>query len=226
MLLLAHIGAALKHHFFDKDTILLRMLPDRASATFKARTASVVALILAIGGCLFWLNISQGSAPTLAAGDSQVSFIADVTGEDTPGIFATSTVVATLDESNPANSNISATVTTASITSENYQVAGSLPDADWFDVENYPEALFQSTNIEAGAPGELLVVGDLTMKAITQSVSFAMTMTTEDERRIARGSFPIDRRDFSMGLESQATGDYVGFEVQIQFRFEILGSDG
>jgi polyisoprenoid-binding protein YceI len=114
---------------------------------------------------------------------------------------------------------------TASITSDNYQVAGSLPDQDWFDVVNHPEALFQSTAIEAGGVDELLVTGDLTMKAVTQSVTFTMVLTTEEERRIARGLFPIDRRDFSMGLESQASSDYVGFDVQIAFTFEILVSD-
>ncbi|MFT5894876.1 MAG: cytochrome b561/polyisoprenoid-binding protein YceI [bacterium] len=226
VLLLAHIGAALKHHLFDKDTILLRMLPNWASAAFKSRIATALTLLMAAAGTLFWINASQGGAPILAAGESEVSFIADVTGEATAGIFTSSTVVATLDETNPANSTISATVITASITSENYQVAGSLPDADWFDVENHPEAIFQSSSVEAGVNGELLVTGDLTIKGLTQSVTFTMILSTEDERRIARGSFPIDRREFSMGLESQATADYVGFEVQIKFRFEILVSDG
>jgi cytochrome b561/polyisoprenoid-binding protein YceI len=225
VLVLAHIGAALKHHFFDKDTILLRMLPNAGSAGFKTKLAVVLALLVAAGGTLFWLNSSRGAAPILAAGESQVSFIADVTGELTNGIFTSSTVVATLDEANPANSTISAKVMTASITSDNYQVVGSLPDADWFDVKNHPEALFQSTSIESGGVDELLVTGDLTMKAVTQSVTFTMVLTTVDERRIASGSFPIDRRDFSMGLESQASSDYVGFEVQIAFTFEILVSE-
>ncbi|MFT4727956.1 MAG: cytochrome b561/polyisoprenoid-binding protein YceI [Granulosicoccus sp.] len=225
VLLLAHVGAALKHHYFDKDTILLRMRPNWASAAFKTSMALVLALLISAAGTLFWLNTSRSSAPVLAAGESEVSFVADVTGEATAGIFASSSVVATLDENNPANSTISATVTTASITSKNYQVAGSLPDADWLDVKNHPEALFQSTSIEAGANGELLVTGDLTMKTVTQPVTFSLILTTENERRIARGSFPIDRRDFSMGLESHATAEYVGFEVQIKFRFEILESD-
>ena len=225
VLVLAHIGAALKHHLIDKDTILLRMLPNAASAGFKTKIAFVIALLVAAGSSLFWLNSSRGGTPILAAGESQVSFIADVTGEPTTGIFTSSTVIATLDEADPANSTISATVMTASITSDNYQVAGSLPDKDWFDVVNHPEAFFQSTSIEAGGADELLVTGDLTMKAITQSVMFTMVLTTENERRIARGSFPIDRREFFMGLESQASSDYVGFEVQIAFSFEILLPD-
>jgi len=223
VLLLLHVAAALKHHFFDKDTILLRMLPDVASASFKAKITWVLTLLVVVGSTLFWLNASRANTPLLAAGESQVSFIADVTGEATTGVFTASTVNATLDEINPANSAINAVVLTASITTENYQVAGSLPDADWFDVATHPEAVFKSTSIAAGAADELVVVGDLTMKGVTQSVTFTMTLSTENERRMARGSFPIDRRDFSMGLESQPTSDYVGFEVHIGFSFEILG---
>ena len=222
-LLLAHIGAALKHHFFDKDTILQRMLPNWTSAAFKAKGSVVLALCIGAGSFLYWLNLNTGSAVVLAAGDSEVSFVADVTGEATIGIFAETVVIATLDENNSANSSISATVTTASISTDNYQVAGSLPDADWFDVANHPEALFQSSSILAGDnENELLVSGELTMKSITQSVTFTMTLATENDARVARGSFPIDRRDYSMGLESQPSSDYVGFEVQINFKFEIV----
>jgi len=225
VLLLAHIGAALKHHFFDKDAILQRMVPDGASIAFNTKIGLLLILLMAMGGALIWLNSTRANALILGAGESDVRFIADVTGEATVGIFTTSTVIATLDENNLANSSISATVTTASITSENYQVAGSLPDADWFDVENYPQALFESTNIESNGEGELLVTGDLTMKAVTKSVTFTMSLTTEAERQMARGTFPIDRRDFLMGLDSQASSDYVAFEVQIAFAFEILVSD-
>jgi cytochrome b561 len=225
VLLLAHIGAALKHHFFDKDTILLRMLPNAASRVFKAKVGVVLSFALVFASALFWFNSIRGATPTLAAGESEVSFIAFVNGADTLGIFTSSDVVATIDETNPTKSSITATVTTSTITSNNFQVAGSLPDAEWFDVENHPQALFQSSDIKAGTDGDLLVTGELKMKDVTQFVSFTMTMTNEENRRIARGSFPIDRRDFSMGLVSQPNDDYVGFDVQIKFRFEILASD-
>lgn len=235
VLLLAHIGAALKHQFIDRDTILNRMLPDWASASFKSRFTLTVTLIVGSALTLLWYDSSRSAVITLAAGDSEVSFVADVTGDATDGLFTQSTVIASINETTPSNSVISATVTTASITSSNYQVSGSLPDPEWFDVANHPQATFQSTSIEAapvdknGSESEsnkaLLVKGDLTMKGITQPVELIMNLSNEGDRRIARGSFTIDRRDFSMGMESQANSDYVGFDVEIKFRFEILNSD-
>ena len=242
LLVLAHIGAALKHQFIDKDGILRRMLPPTASSSFKSKLSLTIGLIALSAAGLFWYDSTRSAVVTLAAGDSEVSFIADVTGESTPGLFTESLVTALINEADPSSSSISATVSTASITSSNYQVAGALPDAEWFDVANYSEASFQSTSITlsdnvdtSAVPGaeedegeiisQLSVTGDLTLKGITQSVNFTMSLANEEGRKIARGSFPIDRREFSMGMESQASNDYVGFEVQIKFRFEILVSD-
>ena len=221
-LVLAHIGAALKHHFWDKDGILQRMLPNWASTSFNAKLALTLGLIAACVSAIIWYDSSRNKAITLEAGDSEVSFVADVTGDTTAGLFTESTVNASINQADPSASVINASVTTGSITSANYQVAGSLPDAEWFDVANYPEAVFQSTSVTAGTSSDdnagfpqLFVKGELTIKGITESVEFNMSVKDEEGRTIARGSFPIDRRSFSMGMESQATDDYVGFPVEI-----------
>ncbi len=220
-ILLAHIGAALKHHFVDNDVILVRMLPQWRSSSLRRKLTVLLATVCAsVAGLLLYAD-SGNQAALLAAGDSEVSFIADVTGEQTAGVFTQSTVEALIDEQDPANSSVLARVQVGSFSSANSQVEGSLPDTEWFDVENYPEALFQSTQIEPGADGALLVTGDLTIKNTTQAVTFPMTLSDEDDKRVARGEFLIDRRDFAIGMESQDTDDYVGFEVMVKFRFDI-----
>lgn len=221
LLLLAHIGAALKHHFIDKDTILVRMLPDWASKTFKRKTASLVALVVGSSLALFIYAGSNDQAALLAAGASEVSFIANVTGDETPGQFADTTVTASLDPQTPANSSIVAVVATESLSSVNTQVEGSLPDKEWFDVAGHPEARFESTSISANDDGSLQVNGSLTIKTTTKAVSFPMSLADEDGTQVARGEFVIDRREFDIGLESQGTDEYVGFNVTVRFRFDI-----
>lgn len=217
LLLLAHIGAALKHHLIDKDTVLIRMLPELSSKRFWGKLAVIVALV---GGSSLVLPWVLNDGPKLIAGDSEVSFIADVTGEDTLGVFTETTVTAEIEKSNLPGSSIVARVQTASVVSDNDQVAGSLPDADWFDVESYPEAVFQSTAIEFISDGEVNVTGDLTLKATTQSITFPMTLNQEEEIIVARGEFTVDRRDYDIGMESQDNDDFVGFNVIIKFRFD------
>ncbi len=157
----------------------------------------------------------------LAAGDSEVSFIADVTGEPTPGVFTETSVEALINEADPSASTILARVQTDSLSSENPQVAGSLPDTEWFDVQNYPEASFESVSVAATDDGSLLVTGNLTIKDSTQEVSFPMTLSEDDGKRIVRGEFTIDRRVFSIGLESQQSDDFVAYPVVVHFRFDI-----
>ena len=221
LLLLAHVGAALKHHLIDKDVVLVRMLPDWKSPSFKDATGALVLGIMGISLALYLYTFTDNQAALLSAGDSEVSFIADVTGDNTPGTFADSQVTASIDTQNPANSSIIAVVNTASLSSNNSQVEGSLPDAEWFDVQGHPEARFESTQISSNADGSLQVAGNLTIKTTTEAVNFPMSLTDEDGIQVARGEFIIDRRRFDIGMQSQESDDFVGFEVTVRFRFDM-----
>jgi len=130
-----------------------------------------------------------------------------------------------LDSDNPANSSIVAIVSTVGTTSDNPQVQSSLPGSEWFDVDNYREALFESTAIVAEESGDFSVTGNLTIKGVLTTVSFPMAIVDEDGQRFATGEFSIDRRDYDIGMQSQATDDYVGFNVVIRFRFELSSGD-
>ena len=221
LILLAHIGAALKHHWRDKDNVLLRMLPDWASRSFKAKIAALSVAVFASTSGLMLYAASGKQAALLEAGDSEVSFIAGVNGDSSPGKFADTQVTASIDTENPENSSIVAVVNTASLSSDDPQVAGSLPDPEWFDVDGHPQARFESTAITSQADGTLQVEGNLTIKTTTQAVSFAMSLDDEDGKQVARGKFKIDRSKFDIGMESQPNDQYVGWNVTVQFRFDI-----
>ena len=221
LILLAHIGAAFKHHFLDKDKTLIRMLPARESSAFKRKIiVLIVAVSSSITGLYLYAN-SGNQAALLAAGDREVSFVADITGEPTPGVFTQTSVEALIYEADPSASKIVARVQTASLSVDDPQVAGSLPEREWFDVQNFPEAVFESVSVTAADDGNLLVTGNLTIKETTQEVSFSMTFSDDDGRRVVRGEFTIDRREFSIGLDSQQSEDFVGYPVMVKFRFDI-----
>lgn len=221
LIVLAHIGAALKHHLFEKDDVLRRMLPDWSSRRFRMGLAVLVVGIGAAGSGLYLYADASRKAAVLAAGDSAVSFLATVSGDEEPGLFTQSDVTASINEADPSQSTLSAVVTTDSVTSDNPQLASSLPDEEWFDVEAHPEATFASTEISPGADGALQVKGTLTIKQISVDVEFPMTLADEEGERVARGEFIVDRRDFNIGMESQGGDGTVSFDVLIRFRFGI-----
>ena len=64
------------------------------------------------------------------------------------------------------------------------KLEGHLKSPDFFDVANFPTASFTITNVTAGENGAYNITGDLTIKGITNSLSFSAT--SED------GSFNAD----------------------------------
>lgn len=231
VLLLLHMGAALKHHLINKDHVLRRMLPDWGSRTWRLRfTAACVGVAAAISGLYLYAGVNR-SVAIVAAGNAEVSFIANVTDNDTPGVFADAEVSATIDETTPANSHIEATVQTGSVSSTDSSVDGSIQDPDWFDVENHPEATFVSNAVSAAdAPDTLRVDGTLTIKALPLDVSFPMRLETSEAataepERHAVGEFTVDRRAFQLGDESQPDDAWVGYDVIIRFRFPVGAAD-
>jgi len=225
VLLLVHIAAALKHQFIDKDDVLRRMKPRVLELGFLGLLAFVA---IAIGAAYFALTqIGAGANAgknAMVAGSSSVTLVADVTGSETLFEFSGSTVEANINLDNPSSSSLKVTVLTENVTGRNYQAVGSLPNPDWFDVANFPEATFQSTDFESGQNQTTLrVTGDLNIKGTTQAVEFLLSVATDENtgESIAAVDLPIDRFDYSIGLKSQPNEDSVGAIVTIQVRFQL-----
>lgn len=225
-LLLVHIAAALKHHLIDKDTVLTRMLPSREARTAKTFVHLILALVLGVGVTVFaYATLQYSAAANFSAGNSAVQATAMVSGDETQISFPESTVTATINPDDLANSALNATVHTGSVTSENAQVQGSLPDADWFNSESHPTAMFESSSMEMDDQGQILVRGTLTIKGIDQVQTFVMriddTQSNSTGKKSASGEFTVDRTDYQLGLESQPDPTWVGNEVIIRFEFEL-----
>jgi len=225
-LLLLHVAAALKHHFVDKDTVMRRMLPSSDAGTGKTFAKLLLALALGIAATVFaYAQLQSSSAAKFSAGSSAVQATAMVSGDETNITFPESTVITTFNPDDLASSTLNATVTTASVISENAQVQNSLPDPDWFDSDTHPTSLFESSNMALNELGQILVTGTLTIKGIAQEQTFVMqindTQSNTTGTKLASGEFTVDRTAYKLGLESQPDPTWVGNEVTITFEFEL-----
>lgn len=224
-LLVLHVGAALKHHFVDRDNVLTRMLPmTNPGATRHFVLFSIAVALLTSGAVFGYAALYSRAAPSLNAGSSQVSAVASVMGDETLVEFPESTVELQLLPDNPEQSSLRATVPTAGVQSSNAQVQGALPMAEWFDSANHPNAVFESTRLTALSVNEYEVEGTLMIKGISHTHSFTMTLTENEGTQQASGQFLVDRVAYELGLESQPTTDYVAGDVQIRFSFDIQTS--
>jgi cytochrome b561 len=84
----------------------------------------------------------------------------------------------------------------------------TLPEGDWFDVDNHPRGLFKSTKvIEKNAGYE--VQGDLTLRGKSLPVTF--TLIKEAGR--LKSEFIVDRLAYGIGIESDPEAEWVNKEI-------------
>jgi polyisoprenoid-binding protein YceI len=130
-----------------------------------------------------------------------------------------------LDEENPAASTIRLEIDTESIDSRNADRDGHLRTPDFFDIENYPTIVFQSTKVEKTDDDLYSVIGDLTIKGTTSpvSVEFELTGSTTDPwgnfRLGFEGRATVNRRDW--GLEWNMPLDKGGVLVSEKVKLEF-----
>jgi len=221
LLLLLHVGAALKHHFFNKDDVLTRISPTKEAGTVTTMFKVVAVLVLGIGSAVFAYAQMNSASNAFTAGNSAVKAVISVLGTPTDVNFAESSVTASINTSSPEKSTLQASVTTASAASGNKQVESSLPDAEWFDSENHPTATFTSQSMTLASAGVYSVTGTLTIKDISDTHTFDMTISDVEGVRTATGEFVVDRTVYELGLLSQPNEDNVANAVTITFEFAL-----
>ena len=129
-----------------------------------------------------------------------------------------------VDTQTPANSSVKVVIKAASVTTHNEQRDGHLKTPDFFDVENYPEITFVSTNVERDG-SEWVVTGDLTINAVTKSITipFDATGSAKDPFGNIRigfeGETTIDRTDWGLTFNAalETGGVLVSEKVKLEF---------
>ncbi|MGH7620505.1 MAG: YceI family protein [Gemmatimonadaceae bacterium] len=134
------------------------------------------------------------------------------------------------DETHPSKSKVDVTVDVRSIDTRQEQRDNHLRSPDFFDVEKYPTMHFAGKRVEGDVTGEFRVVGDLTIRGITQEIT--LDVTSEGRTRDPWGN---DRAGFSakgklsrgaFGLTwnqmLEAGGVAVGDEVRLSIDAELV----
>lgn len=172
-LLVLHVGAALKHHFIDKDGLLARMAPglfgrtagppDDGHGAFWAFGAAALVLAVVTG-----LSLTSAAPPTNSAtaggeaeitssapawsvdyGKSRVAFRFNYMGTPYEGTFPSWNARIHLDtdaESNqnlPVDGYVRVTIPVGLLQTGMDYFNDSLGQGDWFDAFKYPEAVFE-----------------------------------------------------------------------------------
>ncbi|MDN5780253.1 MAG: YceI family protein [Humibacillus sp.] len=136
-----------------------------------------------------------------------------------------------VDTQTPANSSVTITIQSASVTTGNEQRDGHLRTPDFFDVENYPEATFVSTNVERDGT-EWNITGDLTINGVSKPITipFETTGSAKDPFGNTRvgfeGAVSIDRTDWNLKFNAalETGGVLVSEKVGLEFDISAIAT--
>jgi polyisoprenoid-binding protein YceI len=128
-----------------------------------------------------------------------------------------------LDPEDLTKSSVRAVVKVASIDTREPQRNAHLVSADFFDVEKFPEMVFQSTRVEHVGGDRYRVTGDLTIRGVTRPITLDVTYlgTQASPYGVKAAGFEatatLSRKDFGLtwNVALETGGMLVGDEVKI-----------
>jgi len=127
---------------------------------------------------------------------------------------------------NPAESSVTAEIDLNSIDTNNAQRDNHIRSADFFEVEKNPTMTFTSTSVQADGD-EFLVIGDLSLKGITKSVTLKVELNgiAPDAYGGTRAGFSatteISRKEFGVDIDMPMDGGGVVIGDKISIALEI-----
>jgi polyisoprenoid-binding protein YceI len=134
------------------------------------------------------------------------------------------------DEQNPANSTVNVTIEADSIDTKDEKRDGHLKSPDFFDVANFPHLTFVSKKVEAVDDTHGKIIGDLTIRGVTNEVVLDTEYNGQSKAPWGTTSAgfsattKISRADYGLtwnvGLETG--GVLVGDEVTVAIEIEIV----
>jgi polyisoprenoid-binding protein YceI len=126
-----------------------------------------------------------------------------------------------VDEADIPRSKVDVRVNTRSVEMLDSQQTAMLKDADFFDVEKFPEMAFHSKSVQRTGADKLKVTGEITLRGITRPMVLEVSVTDRKPEAPAgaryahfRGEGKIKRSEFGMTKYIDVVGDVVDISIR------------
>lgn len=237
-LFVLHLGAALKHHFLDRDGVLQSM-----SVARKGEWIGLAAIfaVLGTGAVIYAVTPASNAAEPVSSeaaagagaaapigGDaprwavdrdaSRLGFAGTEKGRAFAGTFGDFSADIRFDPDNLGGSSLSVVVAPRSAATGDATRDSAMPGNEWFDAGDYPSATFTSTDFRAAADGAYEAHGVLTIKDFSKEIVLDFTVDIDGGQAKAEGGVDLVRTDFGLGeAESWLNDEGVALEVRVDF---------
>src|SRR5215203_3589403 len=150
---------------------------------------------------------TKGESLAVTPENSKVLFTGSkVTGKHEGGFKQFSGSIDLVDNK-PEESSVKIDIEASSVFTDTDGLTKHLQTGDFFEVEKFPKASFTSTKITPEASkgaNEYTVTGDLELRGVRKSVSFAATLAFSRTDVAVNSEFAINRKDFGIVYAGKA----------------------
>ena len=130
------------------------------------------------------------------------------------------------DPENFENSSIEVIINTAGLDINNPEFAEELRGSNWFDVENFPQAVYRTTSFVESNGNAFVFEGELTLLGVTAPVALNVVFNGGGRNFLTRkytlgfsASANFQRSDFGLSrFTSFGVGDEIELEIHIEFQ--------
>lgn len=241
-LLVLHVAAALKHHFKDRDTVLVRMLPigkdQDGTVAAKLLTGIVAVVALVFVAVMATLPAHEeaeepaGPPPTVAevddaapvvptgaplwtpiAEETSVTLIGAAYGGEQRAVVRGIDLTIALDPDAPEAGGLIRAVLPLAEMDVSSTARDQLAGPDWLDFAGHPAAMFVSTEIEKLGEGTYEARGTLTVKGQEMPLTLPFSLSVDADRAEATANISLDRLALNVGGPGGGVEDLVRVEI-------------
>jgi cytochrome b561/polyisoprenoid-binding protein YceI len=211
-----HVAAALKHHFFLKDTVLKRMLP-----------FSKLAALGFLGAALLASNASRAAEQfVLDPATSTLTFSFVQAGASNSGRFAKFSTTLEPAAASVAGGRLSVSVDIGSLDTQDKDRDSTLRSADLFDPKRFPTARFVSSEIAKVSEERFEARGKLTLRDVSREVRLPLAIKSATEAgnhvMYLKGKITLQRLDYGVGQGEWKSTEWVGNEVTVSYAVRLV----
>jgi len=152
--------------------------------------------------------------------ESAISFSGTHLDDPFSGQFQDWSAYIGFDPNEPEAAKVHVVVKPGSAVTGNQLYDGTLKSADWFAVEQYPGAVFESSGFTALKPGHYVTEGTLTIKGKSVPLALKFKLDIKGDTGTMTASHVLDRVAVGLGAGSDPNGKWVSREITLDIRLE------
>ena len=156
---------------------------------------------------------------------SYVHFTASQNGEAFKGGFEDFTAQIIFDPHDLARANVRARIDLGSVETGDRERDEALPGKDWFYIEKFPVAIFQSLSFTHLGGDKYKTQAVLSIKGIDKNIIFPFSLTITDGSAYMRAAITLNRQDFNIGEGVWKSKDWAGHDVEVDIKIRAYKQD-